>query len=65
MMIKIKEILDKIKNSGFTAFLAGVIGVLLFLAGDMFASGIAFGFFVKANWDLISNWIDEKTGIKI
>lgn len=60
-----KQYLDKIKDSGFTAFLAGGLAVAFGIFGMWFVSGIALGFFIKANWDLISDWLEGKSGIRI
>lgn len=59
-MNKVVEILNKIKALGFTSLLSLAIGVLLGLYGMMFWSGVAFGVFVKANWDIIYKlWNDN------
>lgn len=63
-MGSVKELLDKIKDSALTAWLAAGIGVFLFLSGMKLFAGIAFGFFLKSNWDIISKWLEGKTGVK-
>lgn len=62
---KLTRFLAKVKGLGLTALLAGGLSVALFVMGFNFSSGIALGVFLKANWDIIAKWVDEKTGIKV
>lgn len=64
-MSKVTKFLSKVKGLGFTALLSGGLAVVLFLFGFNFFSGVALGVFLKANWDIISKWVDDKTGLNV
>ncbi len=46
-------------KTGLEGFLGLGIGIFLLITGAKFWSGIAFGFFVTKNWDILKNYVLE------
>ncbi len=63
-MDKLKSIFNKAKNfintHGFTAIIAAVIGITLWILGHKILAGISFGVFFTRNWDILKGLIRKK-----
>lgn len=60
-MTKFKNILDVIKDSGLVAWGLLILGMFLYFNGYILFSGICGGFWLKSNWDILSNFVDNIT----